>query len=260
MLDKNIQERVEREKDQHDDDAILERAIELKSTFDHVLNSPTMQRADKEESQIYKNVKDKIVLDVGCGFGEKSITIAQNGGVVTGIDISENYIRSSRQSAQEKNLNHLCSFEEMDVHNMSYKDNTFDLVIGRGIIHHLDLQVSLTEIKRVLKPGGTAIFLEPLSANPLLKIFRVLTPSARTVDEKPLTIRDLKWINSNFDVYSSYYGLITAPVAMLTSILLRPWPNNYILIIFDYLENFLNKLNFIKPFNQYVLLNIKKPS
>ena len=51
---------------------------------------------------------------------------------------------------------------------MSFEDSKFDYVVGRGIIHHLDLTVSFRD-KTVLKPGGRAMFVEPLGANPLLK-------------------------------------------------------------------------------------------
>lgn len=141
---------------------------------------------------------------------------------------------------------------------MPFPNNKFDLVIGRGIIHHLDLKVSLLEINRVLKKGGTASFLEPLDANPLLKIFRFLTPFARTPDEKPITKNDLKWINNTFKVQSSYYEIITTPLAIITSIILRPYPLNFILKISDMLEQYINKFKIFHSLNQYVLFKFKK--
>ncbi len=75
----------------------------------------------------------------------------------------------------------------MDAHELVFPDDLFDIVVGNGILHHLDLPVCLASIERVLKPKGFALFIEPLAGNPLLKLFRVLTPRARTIDEKPLT-------------------------------------------------------------------------
>ena len=63
----------------------------------------------------------------------------------------------------------------------------------------------------------------------------------------------------NFEVHSTYYGLLSAPVAMVTSIILRPFPNNFLLKLADHGEIFLNKFKWLHPFNQYVLLNLKKP-
>lgn len=260
MLDKKIADRVKREQVQHDEDMVLENSYKLKSKFFHVAESPTMKRAQEEEESVFKNVENLRVLDVGCGFGEKSVLVAKNKGNVVGIDIANNYIEASKEHANKNDVDQMCDFYVMDVHDMDFEDNYFDLVVGRGIIHHLDLEVSLTEIKRVLKVGGEAVFFEPLNANPLLKIFRKFTPSARTIDEKPLSIKDLDWIRRNFEIHSLYFGIISAPIAMLTSLVLRPWPNNFILKIADYLEKVINNLSFIQPFNQYVLLKIKKSS
>ena len=260
MLDKKITDRVKREQVQHDEDMVLENSYKLKSKFFHVAESPTMKRAQEEEESVFKNVENLRVLDVGCGFGEKSVLVAKNKGNVVGIDIANNYIEASKKLAKKNDVDQMCDFYVMDVHDMGFEDNYFDLVVGRGIIHHLDLEVSLTEIKRVLKVGGEAVFFEPLNANPLLKIFRKFTPSARTIDEKPLSIKDLNWIRRNFEINSLYYGIVSAPIAMLTSLVLRPWPNNFILRIADYFEKIINNLSFIQPFNQYVLLKIKKSS
>jgi 2-polyprenyl-3-methyl-5-hydroxy-6-metoxy-1,4-benzoquinol methylase len=253
-----LEQRVNREKISHDEDGILENAIKLKGVFVHVLNSPTMMRCEHEQSQFFKDVAGKKVLDIGCGFGEKSLYLAKMGAQVNGIDISNKYVESAKDSAEKIALSGRCDFEVMDAHHLEFPDNHFDLVVGRGIIHHLDLQVCLLEMRRVLKPGGRAIFLEPLADNPLLKFFRVLTPRARTVDEKPLTATDLAWVEREWAVESSYFGLISAPIAMLTSIFLRPFPNNPLLTFADIIERRLNKLRPLQKYNQYVLLNLIK--
>jgi hypothetical protein len=48
------------------------------------------------------------------------------------------------------------------------------------------------EIKRVLKPGGRAIFIEPLAHNPFLRLFRMLTPGRRTPTEQPMTVGQIQ--------------------------------------------------------------------
>ena len=257
-MDNKLKLRVMREKKSHEDNSILEKSINLKNIFCHVLTSPTLKRLNRDEKDIYSKCKGMQVLDVGSGFGERSIQIAKCGGQVIGIDISQKYIMESKKIARKKKLSKKCQFLEIDVHSMPFPNNKFDLVIGRGIIHHLDLKVSLLEINRVLKKGGTASFIEPLDANPLLKIFRFLTPFARTPDEKPITKNDLKWINKTFKVQSSYYGIITTPLAIITSLILRPYPLNFILKISDMLEQYINKFKIFHSLNQYVLFKFKK--
>lgn len=126
------------------------------------------------------------------------------------------------------------SFSVMDVQALTFNDETFDLVFGSGILHHFALPVTLSEINRVLKKGGRALFTGPLVANPLLKLFRILTPKSRTVDEKPLTSCDLELIAKRWDTQSTYYGLVSAPIAMMTSILLRPFPSKILLKVADW--------------------------
>lgn len=67
----------------------------------------------------------------------------------------------------------------------------------------------------MLKPGGTALFIEPLAGNPFLRVFRLLTPKV-TVDEKPLSAADLQRIADECDLASRYYGTLSAPVAAIT--------------------------------------------
>ena len=131
-------------------------------------------------------------------------------------------------------------------------------MVGNGILHHLDLPICLNEINRVLKPGGFALFKEPLAANPFLKVFRFFTPQARTIDEKPLDSTDLLNIAKTWNVQSRYYGMLSASVAVITSVLLRPFPNNPFLVFSDCVELRLNKYKFFHPYNQYVMLVLIK--
>ena len=200
--------------------------------------------------------------DLGCGHGEQSLRFLQNGAAfVSAIDISTNYIESARQrilkTGFSENQFHCCV---MDAHHMEFEDHSFDMVIGRGILHHLDLELSLAEIQRMLKVGGRAVFMEPLAANPLLKVFRYLTPKARSIDEKPLSRQDLAMINHHWDVSNSYYGLISAPVAMCTSLLMPKRNDNLLLRSADWIEKKLNQITLLQPMNQYVVLNLKRPA
>jgi SAM-dependent methyltransferase len=79
----------------------------------------------------------------------------------------------------------------MNAEELAFPDGTFDAVCGTGILHHLNLEQAAAEIRRVLKPGGRAVFIEPLGHNPLINLFRRLTPKARTTDEHPLLMKDL---------------------------------------------------------------------
>jgi hypothetical protein len=62
----------------------------------------------------------------------------------------------------------------------------------------------------VLRPGGAAVFLEPLAHNPLINLYRRLTPQLRTEDEHPLTMRDLAAARRHFGtVQIQYFTLLS---------------------------------------------------
>ncbi|HVG18858.1 MAG TPA: methyltransferase domain-containing protein, partial [Blastocatellia bacterium] len=97
------------------------------------------------------------------------------------------------------------TFRTMDAEAMDFDDESFDLICGMGILHHLDLHKSLSEIARTLRPGGQAIFIEPLGHNPLINLYRKLTPGLRTEDEHPLLIKDLESMESYFHKIEPHY-------------------------------------------------------
>jgi SAM-dependent methyltransferase len=144
------------------------------------------------------------VLEYGCANGERSRDLSGNAKTVKGIDISDVAIARATELNGLDNVR----FYVMDAMNMTFKDKQFDLVFGSGIIHHLDTERSMKEISRVLRPNGHAIFLEPLGLNPVINVYRSLTPDARTRDEHPLRSNDFAVMRKYFGrVETDFYGL-----------------------------------------------------
>ena len=163
----------------------------------------------KYERLVVEHARDAVALDYGCAKGEWALKIAPVAKRVHGIDISDVAIDAARAEAAEKGLTNT-QFDAMDAHQTDFADNTFDLVFGLGIIHHLDTRKSLEEVARVLKPGGVAIFREPLGYNPLINLYRSVTPNARTVDEHPLVHEDERISREVFGHSDwEFYGLST---------------------------------------------------
>lgn len=133
------------------------------------------------------------VLEYGCGVGNFTFELAAMGARVTGIDISPKAIDVAKGRAEQHGVEGI-AFHVMDAENMDFPDASFDVVIGSAILHHLDLKRSAEEILRVLRPGGKALFIEPLGHNPALNMFRFLTPKMRTDDEHPLLAKDLAYL------------------------------------------------------------------
>ena len=258
----NTNNRVIREKKSHEEDDILKESFKLKNKFRHITLYPGAQILMKKFESFYENSSNQVVLDFGCGKGFDSLKLLKSGATVYGIDIAENYITESIELAKKNGFSEdTFKFQVMDAHHLEFEDDKFDLVIGNGILHHLDKELAIKSIYKVLKPGGRLVFKEPLADNPLLKIFRLFTPKARTIDEEPFSKKDLKhmidpklWETN--DMF--FCGILSAPMAMITSILLPKYPNNLFLKITNFFEKKLNKFYFFQSWNQYCLINLKK--
>ena len=116
-------------------------------------------------------------------------------------------------------------FHLMDAHKLDFDNSSFDLVFGTGILHHLDLDVSLMEINRVLKKDGVFIFLEPLNINPVSKLIRFLTPKARTVDERPFGFKEIALLRKHFDIEIHAFEFFSVPFSVLSGFIFRKAEN-----------------------------------
>ena len=102
------------------------------------------------------------VLDVACGTGEPSISLAvglHGSGEVTGIDISSEPLKIAEDRAKERGLTN-AKFQLADVHALPFANESFDRITSRlGVMFFTDLSRAFSEMWRVLKPGGTATLL-----------------------------------------------------------------------------------------------------
>lgn len=131
-------------------------------------------------------IEGKNILEYGCGEGWTTAELAALGGVLESFDISAIAIEHAESLLRSKCLHERCTFRKLAAECLDYSDNSFDIVFGFAILHHLDLAKAIPELYRVMKPGGHAYFAEPLGTNPLLNIYRKLTPQYRSVDEQPI--------------------------------------------------------------------------
>ncbi len=138
------------------------------------------------------DLRGKSALDYGCGHGMAAITMARAGARVTAFDLSPGYVNEARERASANGVQVTCV--TADGEELPFDNASFHAVWGNAILHHLDLAKAGRELHRVLKPGGVAVFCEPWGGNPLLNFARRSLPypgKDRTVDEQPLTRRDL---------------------------------------------------------------------
>lgn len=152
--------------------------------------------------------RGKSVLEYGSGSGLACFDLAAAGARVAAIDISDVAIEKGRREAARRGIE--VDFRVGDAERMPFGQASFDLVCGSGILHHLRIAPALDEVARVLKPGGRAVFIEPMGHNPLLRLFRWLTPSLRSPDERALRPQDLALFQGRYrEVRMHYYDLLS---------------------------------------------------
>ncbi len=162
----------------------------------------------------------KKVLQLGCGQDLFSRMLVESGACVTAIDISSTAIEQARTVHADLSPERI-TFLEMSAEQLDFPDNSFDFVFGSGILHHLVLARALPEIQRVLKPGGTLLFSEPLGMNPILKLYRSVTPQLRSPDEHPFLLDDFRLIASTFKQVQIDFYSYTAPLVVCVPRFLR---------------------------------------
>jgi SAM-dependent methyltransferase len=139
------------------------------------------------------------VLDYGCGHGMAAVVLARRGARVTAFDLSHGYLEEAGARAAANGVR--LDLVRADGEHLPFADGTFDRVWGNAVLHHLDLERAERELRRVLRPGGFAVFCEPWGENPLLNWARRSLPypgKGRTADEQPLCCRDVRRLKAIF--------------------------------------------------------------
>lgn len=113
----------------------------------------------------FQALGDKDVLEIGVGNGSHAQLISSYAGSYTGIDLTEYAVKSTTKRLELLNgtrpsileMAHKSSVIRMDAEQMEFADNSFDFIWSWGVIHHsANTRKILEEMRRVLRPGGTA--------------------------------------------------------------------------------------------------------
>jgi ubiquinone/menaquinone biosynthesis C-methylase UbiE len=188
-------------------------------------------------------------LEIGCGTGLfTKLVYEKSNANITAIDISQELI----DVAISKSIN--ASFQKMDALYLNYDDQTFDVVFGSSILHHLPEKAALTEVFRVLKPGGKIIFAEPNMLNPHI-FFQKNVPAFKKYwgdcpDESAIVRWKLKKILNKVGFTKSFvtpydYLYPLTPVFLIKTI--------------SFVGNILEKLPLIKEIAGSVIIYAERP-
>jgi demethylmenaquinone methyltransferase / 2-methoxy-6-polyprenyl-1,4-benzoquinol methylase len=117
----------------------------------------------KKAIDLLKDGQPKRILDVATGTADVALMTAHrlSPEQITGIDISTEMLDIGRQKITKQGLDAIIELQEADSENLPFPDNTFDAVtVAFGVRNFEHLENGLTEMLRVLKPGGQVVILE----------------------------------------------------------------------------------------------------
>jgi SAM-dependent methyltransferase len=105
----------------------------------------------------FEGYRGRRVLEVGCGAGTDLARFAKGGAIVTGVDVAASAIELARKNFAQQGLE--ADLREADGEHLPFADDTFDLVYAHGVVQYTpDGRALVSECRRVLTPGGEAIF------------------------------------------------------------------------------------------------------
>ena len=165
-----------------------------------------------------------VFLDYACGEGLRVLEAARVGArLAIGLDLSPVSVAKGRQAAGEQGLAGCARFLQADAEATGLPDGCIDRALCCSVLHHLELERALAELRRLLAPDGKALVLEALGHNPLLRLYRRLTPGARTAWEQShlLRMEHLRVAARFFEVEHVRFWHVASPAAVLALPLLR---------------------------------------
>lgn len=137
----------------------------IKDDFNEIAELPDAPKWNHNNcyfNYLLKFVPEKInsCLDIGCGQGELSALLSERADKVIAVDLADKMIDYAKEHNRSANIEYICD----NILNMSFRDNSFDLIITTATAHHLPYEWLLEFAKQKLKKGGKLIVLDLVNA------------------------------------------------------------------------------------------------
>ena len=116
----------------------------------------------KKAVKLLKDDQPKQILDVATGTGDFALeALALNPDRIVGVDISAGMLEVGKEKMKRKGVDHIIDMQMGDSEKLLFEDNTFDAaIVAFGVRNFENLKKGLTDMHRVLKPGGKTVIIE----------------------------------------------------------------------------------------------------
>lgn len=194
------------------------------------------------------------IVDLGCGSGIFTQMLKARGFDCIGLDLSHKLLKIGKTQAS------LIPFMQADVEYLPFQNNSLETVVLSCLVHHLpDPKLAALEVFRVLKKGGRFVAFDPNRLNPFMYLYRdrsspFYSSKGVTPNERPILAHQVRKIfqQAGFAVNSEYvdglsYRYVESDAA------------KNILPIYNFIENYLFKPFFMRPFRSFAFTYGVKP-
>lgn len=120
-----------------------------------------------------KYLKNKKVLEIGCGTGQKTRNIFNYTDNITAIDISDENIKMAKRNFESNKI----VFFAMDASRLDFEDKSFDVVITTDAFHEINQQIQDDVLKEMIRCANSIIFIEPDEISVTNELFKVFDPN-----------------------------------------------------------------------------------
>jgi SAM-dependent methyltransferase len=182
-------------------------------------DSPAFDDVVRQSIDFLHGEPGELVLDMGCGEGKETLQLAMRGFQVVGTDLSLTQMARARELIQKEMPQAQVSFIQANAEQLPFAASCFHKIYGKAILHHLDLEGSSKETRRLLSSYGRASFAEPMSRHFIIWLGRRLTPEFRTKDERPVELSDLERFGESFDQRQMQTYYLLTPLAYALRVL-----------------------------------------
>ncbi len=161
-----------------------------------IIDSTEFSRQRLDVIEAMSGIEKKQILEFGSGRGEFSVALAKLGGIVTSIEIVAGLVELAKRTAVVNGVN--CEFMVGSIDKLQFENDVFDFVVGNAVLHHLSRKAvidSLAETYRVLRPGGMALFTEPVENSKIFNFIQNLFPLGKPnmPQYRPSILQRAKW-------------------------------------------------------------------